>query len=280
VEFKDQESLKEALERNGEMLMERPLKIDVASAREDRPQRTPWPARGPPRERGERFARPSPEALQRSPSEEDNASIERRKLELKPRSDPAPVVEPAASDVYKKSAKSNPFGDARPRDENAYQKKKEEERKQRDDVKKVDIKQPEKEQANGEQSPTTKNTEHNSNDSEKPVAGESAQPESSIHRTVDSRPPFKKRGPREDRPPRREWDNDKFRGHRRDAPRQEDRFHKDDKPPRRDIPQKDGFKKEDKPKRDDRYKKDSEPKTKESEAVRSNIFAALPPEDE
>jgi len=74
-------------------------------------------SRDPPREsRHERERTPSPSATERRP-----------KLELLPKKDPATIPEPAPS-----SKKPSPFGDAKPRDESAFLKKKEEERMQRE----------------------------------------------------------------------------------------------------------------------------------------------------
>jgi len=65
------------------------------------------------------------------PVEKDSQTppAERKKIDLKPRSAPV-VAEPGASDAYK--GKLNPFAGALPRDENLFQKKKEEERKLRE----------------------------------------------------------------------------------------------------------------------------------------------------
>jgi len=229
VEFKDQESLKQALERNGEMLLERPLKIDIASARpEERAPRQPAWSSGGSRDRFNKLSPPSSnkpaDALPRSPSEEDNASAERRKLELKPRTDPAPLAEPAAAEVYKKSGKSNPFGDARPRDENLFLKKKEEERKQRvEQTKEPEVRATEVHETNTNSVDSfTKTKSESNNDAVAPSAksptAESAEIQSEDSTADRSRPPFKKRGPREDRP-RRDWDNDRPR----DSARPEDR---------------------------------------------------------
>jgi len=290
-------------------LMDRPLKIDIASARpEERqtPQRSSsWSSR-PPRER---FNRPpsfvqnkSPESLQRSPSEEDTTGENRPKLDLKPRSDPSPVVEPAASDAYKKSNKSNPFGDARPRDENYYLKKKEEERKQRGDqvTKATEPKESQHETkekvSHNDTSPNhDANLDHdNSKTTPSPSPSPSSPPSSSApmepsRQSAGDRsrppPPFK-RGPRREDKPRRDWDfhDNRFRDDRprREPPRQEDQFHREDRGPRKEnFPKKDEkIKKEEKP-REDRSKKDPEQIAKQPETARtSNIFDALREEDE
>ena len=75
-------------------------------------------------------------------------STERKKINLAPRSTTTPTSttgsspstgsatgSATSSEAYSASSKSNPFGSAKPRDENAILKKKEEERKQREDAK-------------------------------------------------------------------------------------------------------------------------------------------------
>jgi len=149
VEFEDLESLKQAVQLNGETLIDRPLRIDVAEAKpEDR--QSSWGGRndrgrGEGSDRGGRFNnrsygsgfgerdrrpedRERKEDRDRKPDDRDPQSpLDRpKKLEIKPRSSASVVLE--ASDAYGK-AKVNPFGNAKPRDENLFQKKKEEERK-------------------------------------------------------------------------------------------------------------------------------------------------------
>jgi len=122
VEFENLESLKKAVARNEETLFERPLKIDVAEAKPEEKPRDSWGSRGP---------RRAPADEQGAPRE-DTSPKERQKLELKPKSSAETTAasgSPALSEAYKKTSKPNPFGDARPRDENEILKKKEERRR-------------------------------------------------------------------------------------------------------------------------------------------------------
>jgi len=124
VEFEDLESLKKAVERSGQSLVDRPLRIDVATARADDKDRrkndTFW--NKPPRDRSQSVEE-SPRETSNS-NEHDDDHKERRKLELKPRSVEAKPAEPMTSEAYKNSQKANPFANAKPRDENIILKKK------------------------------------------------------------------------------------------------------------------------------------------------------------
>jgi len=128
VEFGDLDSLKRAVAKNGEPFLERPLRIDVAEAKpEEKQQSGGWnrsfdrPAKS--------FSQPnysnSEFSRNREESSSDQPPKERPKLDLKPRSEttPKPIDE---ADTSYASSKSNPFGEAKPRDENAFLKKKEE----------------------------------------------------------------------------------------------------------------------------------------------------------
>jgi len=131
VEFATQEALKKALERNGELLFDREVRIDVASTKEERPARASSFSSARPRDRYNDAppaadAKAAPAAESKPEEGTGSASPERRKLELKPRSDPTPIQQPSLSDAYKNS-KVNPFGNAKPRDEREYLKRKEEE---------------------------------------------------------------------------------------------------------------------------------------------------------
>jgi len=140
VEFEDLESLKTALSRNGESFLDRQLRIDVAEAKPE--ERSPaWKNRSDRSDRSDRskpyrsypsnnFHRANSGDIEEQQQQE---SRERPKINLKPRSDstPKPANEP---DSAYQSAKFNPFGEAKPRDENFFLKKIEDERKKRGDV--------------------------------------------------------------------------------------------------------------------------------------------------
>jgi len=132
VEFEDLESLKTALSRNGEAFFERQLRIDVAEAKPE--ERSPaWKNRS---DRSKPYRSYPSNNFHRANSgdieeqQEQQESRERPKINLKPRSDnsPKPANEP---DSAYQSAKFNPFGEAKPRDENFYLKKIEDERKKK-----------------------------------------------------------------------------------------------------------------------------------------------------
>jgi len=129
VEFEDLESLKKAVARNGENLMDRSIRIDVADAPKEKEDRG-YRRDKPPRERnfstpnyGIPFERANGD---QSPQKEGEEPKERPKLQLQPRSE-APKHNDS-NEIYKE-AKVNPFGEAKPRDENTAPKKKEEEKK-------------------------------------------------------------------------------------------------------------------------------------------------------
>jgi len=73
---------------------------------------------------------------------------------LKPRSTDAPVNPSSSGDYSNKAAKPNPFGDAKPIDQSAIIKKKEEERKQREEQDKK-RREENKEEGNEEKGRTT-----------------------------------------------------------------------------------------------------------------------------
>jgi RNA recognition motif-containing protein len=102
IEFSDAESLKTAISKNGQILLEREIKVDVASKQ------------------------------QHKTNENNQSPKERPKLELKPPPNKERII-PDVSDAYEKSTKANPFAGAKPRDEIAFQQKKEEERKLREE---------------------------------------------------------------------------------------------------------------------------------------------------
>eukprot|EP01116_Phalansterium_solitarium_P012630 TRINITY_DN2909_c0_g1_i1.p1 TRINITY_DN2909_c0_g1~~TRINITY_DN2909_c0_g1_i1.p1 ORF type:complete len:594 (+),score=156.07 TRINITY_DN2909_c0_g1_i1:98-1879(+) len=119
VEFDDLESLRTAVGHSGDDFEGRAIRIDVADTKQERER---------------------PRDYEQAPAGGEQLSTEGRKaLELKPRSTAAAAAaattaEPAPSDAYK-TAKVNPFGDAKPRDELAIQRKLEHERKARAEAK-------------------------------------------------------------------------------------------------------------------------------------------------
>eukprot|EP00300_Choanocystis_sp_HF-7_P002813 c12135_g1_i1.p1 GENE.c12135_g1_i1~~c12135_g1_i1.p1 ORF type:complete len:341 (+),score=35.56 c12135_g1_i1:73-1023(+) len=157
VHFVDRESLELALTANGVDFQGRSLKVDVASQRDSRSSGGDSEADTGPWRRGEKVPFSADRGNDRGgagrggddfgrregggdvwrrgappPSSNSSAPAARPKLDLKPRSAPAPTegaVVPPPVDYSK--AKSNPFGSAKPRDEAAYERKKEEERQQR-----------------------------------------------------------------------------------------------------------------------------------------------------
>lgn len=130
VEFADLESLKSAVEKNGKILLDRPLKIDVADAKPEG-ERRPRPERS--------FGRPAYDSdlpITRGDfgRQDQEAPRERPKLALQKRSPDAPKPsETTPESAYQNAPKgANPFGEAKPRDENAALRRIEEERKKRE----------------------------------------------------------------------------------------------------------------------------------------------------
>lgn len=263
VEFEDLESLKTAVGMNDQPLMERPLKIDVAEGKPKQEDR-PWKKRdsSPPRD-------------STSPSE---PAKERPKIALQPPSEARKAAAP--SEAYK-SSKSNPFGEAKPRDENEILKKKEEERKQRETT------TPKSETVKEDAPLSPKKPE------DKPL--EERKPREEPFRPAqrkDDRPPR-----RDDRPPRDDNRRDD-RGPRRDdrGPRRDDNRgprRDDNRGPRRDDnrgPRRDDNRRDDKPRSAQPNNTTSvpaakrapwAPKQEEPKAVQSaNIFGVLGEEDE
>jgi len=113
--------------------MDRPIRVDVAEAKPEVERRDTWKG-GERGERGERRERRFSNAEASPEGGNDGEERKRPALDLKPRastSSSSPEATPSQSDAYSK-AKINPFGDAKPRDENAILKKKEDERKARE----------------------------------------------------------------------------------------------------------------------------------------------------
>jgi len=136
VEFEDSESLKKAISRNGEALLDRPLRIDVAEAKPEERGPGGWKSRSSDRPLKSFGSYPANSGFHRGNTEEQ--ARERPKLDIKPRSDTSPKP-PNEPDSAYQSSKFNPFGEAKPRDENFYLKKIEEDRKKRgEDVKNTD----------------------------------------------------------------------------------------------------------------------------------------------
>lgn len=247
---------------NGQTLFERELKIDVAEAKPKQEER-PWKKRD--------------SSPAREPSSNSDAPKERPKIALQPRSEaPKPA---APSEVYKNS-KSNPFGEAKPRDENEILKKKEEERKQREAAV-VKTEQSPKETA--QPASPNKSEEKREGSQEREDRKPHEEPFRPATRPKDDRPrrdredrPRRDDSRRDDRPPRRD-DN---RGPRRDdrGPRRDDN-RRDDKGPRRD----------DKPRNNNQTNNTTvpaakrapwAPKQEEPKQVQSaNIFGLLQEED-
>jgi RNA recognition motif-containing protein len=111
VEFSDLKGLENAISLNGTLLAERNIKVDVANQDHDSA-------------RSSYRSHNSPELnnFEKVPEEKQEEQKERKKLELKPRS--ISSNEPVGPDYT--VAKSNPFGEAKPRDENLFLKKIEE----------------------------------------------------------------------------------------------------------------------------------------------------------
>jgi len=112
VEFADPESLRTALKLDGEIFMERNLKVDVAGGPQNRGDRGDRPQRGGREHRQWNDAQDFPDREPRNFRPQDDAPRERKRVELQPRSNAAPVEKDQIADVYKQ--KSNPFGDAKP----------------------------------------------------------------------------------------------------------------------------------------------------------------------
>jgi len=274
VEFEDLESLKAAVGLDGQSLFDRQLKIDVAEAKPKQEDR-PWKKRdsSPPRESS-------------SPSSE--APKERPKLVLQSRTEAPKAAAP--SDAYK-SAKSNPFGEAKPRDENEILKKKEEERKQRE----TSAPKSDEQKSESEEATSPKKTEEKRDEERKPREDSfrtASRPNDRGPRRDDERGPRRddNRGPRRDdergpRGPRR----DDERGPRRDDNRGPRR---DDRGPRRDDNRRDdrGPRRDDKPRNNQASNNSTSvpaakrapwaPKQDEPKEVQSaNIFGLLQEED-
>jgi len=103
--------------------LDRPLKIDVADAKPE--EKGGW---------GNRPSRPQKPFgfFERGEKELPDEPRERRKLDLKPRTENN-IKETNAPDNAYQAAKFNPFGEAKPRDENLFLKKIEEVRKKKGD---------------------------------------------------------------------------------------------------------------------------------------------------
>lgn len=148
VEFGDKDSLIAALGANGVSYAGRPIRVDVADQKDskrgnsggsrfgsDRGDQPPSEADSGPWRRGEALP-PRPVQEPRSspfggrPSnfderrQESRGGEQRKQLNLQPRTQPLPDANPPA--VSYAGKKNNPFGEAKPRDELAWQKKKQE----------------------------------------------------------------------------------------------------------------------------------------------------------
>jgi len=249
VEFEDIKSLQRAVSLSGEVFLGRDIRVDVAERKEDRPRRDFGRDR---RDRGYGRDRPAYNNRDRSPQrdrspsrgEEDQEKRERPKINLLPRTAPAESGSPETQ----RTAKANPFGDAKPRDENAILKKKEEEKKQRETV----VSKPE--------SPA-KEAKDNHEDNKPPR-------EDREHRAPREGKPRDDKGPRRDDRPRRENRDDR-RGNGRDNKRGGPR---------------DDRRRGDNNNRDDNRNRDQRPlpkqEVKAAQVQSRNIFAALGDTDE
>merc|ERR1712232_566464 len=149
VTFDNVESLREALGANDAEFLGRNIRVDVAEGQRDKPRREyrerEKKVREPSRadtvdkwERGvkkpivekplrdsNRNDRPRRDDRSRRDYNDKYQPKERKPITIQPRTSNDPIGAPA------KTSKSNPFGDAKPRDELQFQKKKEEERQRR-----------------------------------------------------------------------------------------------------------------------------------------------------
>ncbi|TPX32196.1 hypothetical protein SmJEL517_g04662 [Synchytrium microbalum] len=158
IEFGDLESLENSMNADGFEFLGRNVRMDVAESKDtgrDVPSSgwrdTARPVVGPPPARESAFGGDRPAREQREPREpraaaprpaspdkvEREIPKERHRLVLKPREAPTPAdhspITPDVSDVYQKSAKSNPFGAAKAIDVVEADKKVEERRKHREE---------------------------------------------------------------------------------------------------------------------------------------------------
>jgi RNA recognition motif-containing protein len=289
VEFDNLDSLKAALTFHGSSLFDRPLKIDVAEAKpEDRS-----PKRG---DSGRRFTggfgrngdrdfdrkrsperrQPEEERREESPKEQDE-SVERPKVQINPPTKAQTTKEPSQSEAYA-TAKVNPFGGARPRDENAILKKKEEERKQREEAERKK-KEEDQDQTKGsvegkeinkEQSPVVPKEDTPQESSPSHFRSKGRDDREGFRR--DDREGFR----RDDRPPRGRDDKEGFRRDDKDRPRGYGRgsFRRDEKRREDDKPRRDS--RSDKP----QVRQPQKETSSENDVKTTNIFAALPEEDE
>jgi len=278
VEFDDLESLKKALALSGESIMDRPIRVDVAEAKPETERRDSWKGRD-----NRRYNKD--EGEERSPDDK-----KRPVLDLKPRASAtstSPEVNPSQSDAYAK-AKVNPFGDAKPRDENAILKKKEEERKKREEEEgKKDEEKPDE----GKEESPRKNLEERREPERDRERDRDNNRDRERHRESHKdtdRDNGRGRGRREEReiyrPPRREDGSreydDRQRGFGRGSSVRRERERRDDHdnrdkgyPDRKADPQ-------ERPRRDSASKKDL-PKVNEkpAEITNKNIFSALGEEE-
>jgi len=274
VEFANQDSLKQALTLNGKILLEREIRIDVAEQKpeENRPKRdfvSRTNSRDRPRNYRDRSPQREREFVREHADSEDSEAKPRPKLNLLPRTSATSsgasngsVEPPSASDAYQK-AKVNPFGAAKPRDENAYLKK-----------------------GDDKITPSSSSESPSKSESPKSKDGEPKREDRPREdRPRDDRPredrPKRDFKPREDRPRTDRNDRRDDKGFREGGrpPRNNDRFQRDDK--KRDF-RKDDRRNDNRNNREDRAprfpsKKDDKPA--ETQVQSKNIFSALSQED-
>jgi len=311
VEFEDLESLQTAVSRSGQIFLEREIKIDVAEQREEKKRESFWGNTRGPREFGGAERSRERDREDEPVPDSDEPARERKKLELKPRSSEPEPVKPSTStapasepkETSPRKSKSNPFGEAKPRDENAILKKKEEERRQREQKEQEEREKLEKEREKAkEKEGTTQETPPDQGEKQSPRQEEPKQETESKSpnkdREFDRRENNERRPYRSDRdrPPRR----DDRRPPRDDFAKGGDIAKGEERPAQRrdygDRPRRGGFNngerryynttRDDSRRRDDREaprppKKDVAPPKPSGDEVRSkNLFSALGEEDE
>ncbi|KAJ0399906.1 hypothetical protein P43SY_008112 [Pythium insidiosum] len=105
VEFKTREALVEALQYDGRVVDGRAVRIDVAAEKDRKP-----------RQKDNSFFERRSDRPRRGHDEPRDAPAERKRLTLLPRSTSNEGNNPSSP----RAPKANPFGDAKPRDENAF----------------------------------------------------------------------------------------------------------------------------------------------------------------
>jgi len=265
VEFGDLDSLKRAVARNGEVLLDRPLRIDVAEAKSDENRdRGAWKSHPGDRERPPKaFVSPAYGSSFNRGDSDQEPQRERPKLDLKPRSE----VTPNQSDNIYQNAKFNPFGDAKPRDESVFLKKMEDEKKKRefsDDSKKLE--------GEGSGKESIKSIEPDRNQEVSAISSNNHTDNNLERKENDRREPKRDRRPRQER-----GDKVERGGYRAEKDREEKPFVRGARAPN-------SFKNDDRPKqkkevvrreREDRPRALPQQQVKHSDVTTPNLFSAL-----